>query len=71
MTPLELLAVVMAIGYLLLAIRENIWCWFCAAVSTACYIWLTFVTKLYMDAALQVFYLAMAVSSVPMSGPGM
>jgi len=60
MTPLEILAVVMAIGYLLLAIRENIWCWFCAAISTSCYIWLTFGAKLYMDAALQVFYLAMA-----------
>ena len=54
MTPLETIAVVMAIGYLVLAIRENIWCWFCAGVSTACYIWVTFVAKLYMDAALQV-----------------
>ena len=61
MTPLEIFAVVMAIGYLVLAIRENIWCWFCAAVSTACYIWLTFAARLYMDAALQVFYFAMAL----------
>ena len=51
----------MAVAYLLLAIRQNIWCWFCAGVSTAIYVWLTFVAKLYMDTALQVFYFAMAV----------
>lgn len=61
MTPLEILAVVMAVAYLLLAIRQNIWCWFCAGVSTAIYVWLTFVARLYMDTALQVFYFAMAV----------
>ena len=60
MTPLEILAVIMAVAYLLLAIRQNIWCWFCAGVSTAIYVWLTFVAKLYMDTALQVFYFAMA-----------
>ncbi len=61
MNPLELFAIAMAIGYLLLVIRENIWCWFCAGISTACYVWLTFTAKLYMDMALQVFYFAMAV----------
>lgn len=61
MTPLEILAVGMAIAYLLLAISQNIWCWFCAGISTAIYVWLTFVAKLYMDTALQVFYFAMAV----------
>ena len=60
MTPLEILAVVMAVAYLVLAIRQNIWCWFCAGVSTAIYVWLTFVAKLYMDTALQLFYFAMA-----------
>ena len=60
MTPLEILAVVMAVAYLVLAIRQNIWCWLCAAISTAIYVWLTFVAKLYMDTALQVFYFAMA-----------
>jgi len=58
---LETLAVVMAVAYLLLAIRQNIWCWFCAGISTAIYVWLTYVAKLYMDTALQVFYFAMAV----------
>ena len=61
MTPLEIFAVVMAVAYLVLAIRQNIWCWLCAGVSTAIYVWLTFVAKLYMDSGLQMFYFAMAV----------
>ena len=61
MSLLQGIAVAMAIGYLLLAIRENIWCWFCAGVSTAIYAWVTFDARLYMDAALNVFYFAMAV----------
>jgi len=60
-TPVESVAVIMAIGYLLLAIRENIWCWFCAAVSTALYVWLFFGARLYMESALNAFYFAMAV----------
>ena len=61
MTPVESVAVVMAVGYLLLAIRENIWCWFCAGVSTALYIWLFFGARLYMESALNVFYFVMAL----------
>ena len=61
MTLLEVIAVVMAIGYLLLAIRENIWCWFCAGVSTAIYVGLFIDARLYMESALNAFYFAMAI----------
>jgi nicotinamide mononucleotide transporter len=54
MTPAEIVAVVMAVAYLLLAIRQNIWCWFCAGVST-------FGAKLYMESALNTFYFVMAI----------
>lgn len=60
MSWLEALAVVLAIGYLLLAIRQNIWCWACAAGSTAIYIWLFHSVALLMESALNVFYLLMA-----------
>ncbi|MDH4047026.1 MAG: nicotinamide riboside transporter PnuC [Gammaproteobacteria bacterium] len=56
----ELFAVVMAIAYLLLAIRQNIWCWFCAAVSTAIYVYLFFEARLYMESLLNGFYFLMA-----------
>ena len=60
MSGLEVLAVVLAIAYLMLAIRQNIWCWPCAAVSTACYVYLFIDARLYMESLLNVFYLAMA-----------
>ena len=58
---LEVVAVVLAVAYLLLAIRQNIWCWYCAAASTAIYIWLFFDARLYMESVLNVFYFVMAV----------
>jgi nicotinamide mononucleotide transporter len=58
---LEAVAVVLAVMYLLLAIKQNIWCWPCAGVSTAIFIYLFFDVRLYMEAGLNVFYLAMAV----------
>jgi nicotinamide mononucleotide transporter len=57
---LELLAVALAVLYLLLAIRQNIWCWAAAAVSTGLYLFIMYHARLYMESALQVFYLAMA-----------
>ena len=52
---------IMAIAYLLLAIRENIWCWFCAGISTAIYVWLFFDARLYMESGLNGFYFVMAI----------
>jgi nicotinamide mononucleotide transporter len=57
----EFVAVVFAVFYLLLAIRENIWCWFYAGVSTAIYVFVYFDANLYMESALNVFYFAMAI----------
>ena len=58
---LELVAVGLAIAYLVLAIRQNIWCWVCAAISTGIYIVLFLEARLYMESVLNAFYLAMAV----------
>jgi nicotinamide mononucleotide transporter len=57
----EMAAVVAAILYLLLAIRENIWCWLFAGISTAIYVYLFITARLYMESALNVFYFAMAI----------
>jgi len=56
----EVIAVVSAVIYLLLAIRQNIWCWLFAAVSSAIYVGLMIVAKLYMESMLYLFYLVMA-----------
>lgn len=60
-SPLEAIAVAMALMYLLLAIRQNIWCWFGAGVSAVIYVYLFIDAKLYMQSALNSFYLAMAI----------
>ncbi|NNF17586.1 MAG: nicotinamide mononucleotide transporter [Gammaproteobacteria bacterium] len=57
---LETLAVVFAVAYLVLAIRQNIWCWAAALVSTTLYLYVFYSARLYMESALQVFYIAMA-----------
>jgi len=57
----ELVAVVLAVAYLVLAIRQNIWCWFCAAISTAMYVYLFAKANLYMESLLNVFYFGMAL----------
>ena len=58
---LEFIAVVLAIVYLLLVMREHIACWYAAFVSTAIFLYIFSDVKLYMESGLQVYYLAMAV----------
>ncbi len=60
-SPWELVAVVAAIAYLLLAMKESLWCWYCALVSSAIYTVLFWDVSLLMESALNVFYMAMAV----------
>jgi len=58
---IEVIAVLLATAYLLLAIRENIWCWLCAGISTAIYVYLFINAKLYMESALNAYYFVMAI----------
>lgn len=57
----ELLAVVLSVSYLLLAMKENSWCWLCAFISTTIYMVLFWEVSLLMDSALHIYYLLMAV----------
>ena len=59
--PWEAVAVVLAIIYLLLAIRQNILCWVAAFASATIYLVLMFRVGLYMESGLQLFYMAMAL----------
>ena len=58
---LELVAVVLAIAYLLLAVRQHIACWYAAFISTAIFLYVFWQVNLYMESGLQVYYLGMAV----------
>jgi nicotinamide mononucleotide transporter len=61
MSGWEIIAVALGIAYLLLAVRESLWCWYAAFAGTAIYLWLFWQVSLPMESALQLFYLAMAV----------
>lgn len=57
---LEALGVSLALAYLLLAIRQNTWCWPAALLSASIYLVLLAETGLYVQSALQLFYIATA-----------
>ena len=58
---LEIVAVICAVLYLVLVVRENIWCWFFAFVSTALFIYLFHSVALLSESVLNIYYLIMAV----------
>jgi nicotinamide mononucleotide transporter len=57
----EIIAAVLAVVYLLLAIRQQLACWAAAFVSSCLYVWVMFGAHLYMESVLNAFYAAMAV----------
>ena len=61
MTSWEMVAVFLSVTYLLLAIKQNLWCWVAAFISTLIYTILFFDASLLMDSALNMFYLVMAI----------
>jgi len=58
---LEVIAVISAVLYLVLVVRENIWCWFFAFISTAIFIYLFYHVSLLSESILNIYYLFMAV----------
>ena len=58
---IEPTAVILAIAYLSLAIKQNISCWFAAFFSCLLYFFVMYSAGLYMEAGLQIFYCIMAV----------
>lgn len=61
MTSWEMVAVFLSVTYLILAIKQNLWCWVAAFISTLIYSILFFDASLLMDSALNIFYLIMAI----------
>jgi nicotinamide mononucleotide transporter len=58
---MEIIAAILAVAYLVLAIRQRLECWAAAFVSSCLYVWVLFWARLYMESALSGFYAAMAV----------
>lgn len=59
--PLEAAGVLFSVLYLVLAIRESLWCWPSAFLASVLSVVVMFDARLYSEAALNVFYAAMAV----------
>jgi nicotinamide mononucleotide transporter len=57
----EELAAVLALAYLILAVRQRLSCWVAAFISSCLYVWVLFGARLYMESLLNAFYAAMAV----------
>ena len=59
--PLEAAGVLFSVLYLVLAIRESLWCWPAALLASLLSVVVLFEARLYSESALNVFYAAMAV----------
>ena len=60
-SPAEIVAVILAIGYVVMAARQIRWCWPAAFVSTGIYTWLYWENALPLQSLLNAYYLVMAV----------
>ena len=58
---LEIFAVIFALLYLFLAMKQNIACWYAAFISTLIYIVIYWDVSLYMESLLNFYYLLMAI----------
>lgn len=58
---LEITATVLAISYVILAAKGNLWCWPAAFVSSAISGYIFFDVNLKLEAVLQIYYIGMAV----------
>jgi nicotinamide mononucleotide transporter len=57
----ENLAVVTGLLYIWLSVKQNIGCWIFGILSSILYLYVFFVSKIYADMALQLYYIAMAI----------
>lgn len=58
---IEIIGSLLGIAYVLLANKQNIWCWPVGFVNVAMYIYIFLEAGLYGDSVLQFFYLVMSV----------
>jgi len=58
---IESVAVLFSILYVILAAKENIWCWAAAIISVSLYVYIFYTVQLYPETGLQIFYFIMAI----------
>lgn len=55
-TVIELASVIFGLLYVILMMRQNIWCWICGILSSGLYIFSCFHAKIYLEAGLNFYY---------------
>ncbi|MEO1263130.1 MAG: nicotinamide riboside transporter PnuC [Bacteroidota bacterium] len=58
---IEIASVILNLLYVILLMRENIWCWICGIIGSALGAYLMFQSKLYSETILYLFYVAIGV----------
>lgn len=58
---IEIIAVAFGLAYIVLAAKENAWCWPAAFIGTGTSVYLFWDGKIYMESLLNIYYLLMAV----------
>ena len=60
-SPLEAVAVLLSLVYVVLAVRRSRWCWVAGGIGSLIYVWLFARARLPMQSLLQVWYVGVAV----------
>ena len=55
---IEIISIILNLLYVILMMRENIWCWICGIIGSALGAYLMFHNKLYSECLLYLFYVA-------------
>lgn len=58
---IEFLGAILGIAYIFFSIRQNILTWPVGLLTSALYVWVFFVSKLYADMGLQMYYVAISI----------
>ena len=58
---IELLGAILGFIYILFSIRQSIWTWPVGLLTSLLYVWVFFVSKLYADMGLQVYYVFISI----------
>jgi nicotinamide mononucleotide transporter len=60
-TFMEWLIFILALVYVVLAAIENVWCWLFGILSSLCSVYLCFSGQLFLESALQIFYVIIGI----------
>lgn len=58
---IEAVGTLLSIVYLIFSIKQNIWLWPLGIISSAMYIYIFFIAKIYADMGLQVYYVLISI----------